>query len=488
MEEAGLLYKTLSEIRGPLLFVERVKNAAYDELVKVRIKGKQEVLGRVLETSDKMAIVQVFANTEGMDLNVSVRFTGKTIKIPVSEEVIGRVFNGSFKPLDGLPPISKGEKRDVHGVLINPVARAYPEKFIQTGISSIDGMNTFLQGQKLPIFSEDGLPHNILAAQIARQATVPGEEFAVVFGGMGITHEEYEFFQREFERTGALENSVMVLNLAEDPDIERLITPRIALTIAEYLAFDIEMNVLVILTNMTNYCEALRVVSIAREEIPSRKGYPGYMYSDLAAIYERAGLVRGRKGSVTLMPILTMPSGDITHPIPDLTGYITEGQLILERDLHTKGLYPPLNVLPSLSRLMKDGIGFGKTRKDHLEVANQLYALYADGIKARGLAVVIGVSSLSERQIRYLRFAEEFENKFANQKVDENRSIEDTLNIAWDLLSSLSEDSLTRIRKEYVDLYRSKKFIDLYRSKKGVDLYQSKTNISDMPIGEPNDI
>jgi V/A-type H+-transporting ATPase subunit B len=280
----------------------------------------------------------------------------------------------------------------------------------------------------------------------------------------------------------------MVLNLAEDPDIERLITPRIALTIAEYLAFDIEMNVLVILTNMTNYCEALRVVSIAREEIPSRKGYPGYMYSDLAAIYERAGLVRGRKGSVTLMPILTMPSGDITHPIPDLTGYITEGQLILERDLHTKGLYPPLNVLPSLSRLMKDGIGFGKTRKDHLEVANQLYALYADGIKARGLAVVIGVSSLSERQIRYLRFAEEFENKFANQKVDENRSIEDTLNIAWDLLSSLSEDSLTRIRKEYVDLYRSKKFIDLYRSKKGVDLYQSKTNISDMPIGEPNDI
>ena len=459
MEEAGLTYKTVSEIRSPLLFVENVRNAAFDELVRVRVQGKKEMLGRVLETSNRMAVVQVFGNTEGMDLNVSVQFTGKTIKIPVSEEVIGRIFNGSFKPLDDLPPLTKGEERDVHGMLINPVARAYPKKFIQTGISAIDGMNTFLQGQKLPIFSEDGLPHNILAAQIARQATVPGEEFAVILGGMGITHEEYEFFQREFERTGALENSVMILNLAEDPDLERLITPRIALTIAEYLAFDLGKNVLVILTNMTNYCEALRVVSIAREEIPSRKGYPGYMYSDLATIYERAGLIRGRKGSVTLMPILTMPSGDITHPIPDLTGYITEGQLILDRAIHVKGVYPPINELPSLSRLMKDGIGLGKTRKDHLEVSNQLYSLYADGVKARGLARVIGESGLSERQIRYLRFAEEFENVFINQRVDENRSMQTTLNIAWDLLSSISEETLTRIRREYIKLYHTKKKI-----------------------------
>lgn len=457
-EEAGLIYRTVKEIRGPLLFVERINNVAFDELVKVKVPDKPEMLGRVLDVSDETAVVQVFGSTAGLDLDASVRFTGETIKIPVSDELIGRVFNGSFKPIDGLSPPTRGEKREIYGMMINPYARSYPRDFIQTGISTIDGMNALIQGQKLPIFSEEGLPHDQLAIQIARQATILGkkEEFIVVFGGIGITHEEYTFFRGEFKRTGALENSVMILNLAEDPPLERIITPRIALTIAEYLAFDFDMHVLVILTNMTNYCEAVRSISVAREEIPSRKGYPGYMYSDLATIYERAGLIRGKKGSVTLIPILTMPGGEITHPIPDLTGYITEGQLILDRDLYIKGIYPSLNVLPGLSRLMKDGVGAGKTREDHLEVSNQLYMSYAEGVKARGLARVIGEFSLSARERSYLRFAEEFENKFVSQGIYENRSIEHTLDIAWDLLSTLPEEGLVRIRREYIDRFHPK--------------------------------
>ncbi len=458
MEEAGLVYKTIHDIRGPLLFVERVNNVAFDELVKVKGSNNDEMLGKVLDVSDEMAVVQVFGSSAGFSLDAGVRFTGETIKIPVSDEVIGRIFNGSFEPIDGLAPPTKGERREIYEKVMNPYARSYPTEFIQTGISAIDGMNTLIQGQKLPIFSEEGLPHGQLAAQIARQAVIPGkeEEFAIVFGGIGITHEEYTFFRDEFKKTGALENSVMILNLAGDPPLERIITPRIALTIAEYLAFDQDMRVLVILTNMTNYCEALRTISVAREEIPSRKGYPGYMYSDLATIYERAGLIRGRKGSVTLMPILTMPGGDITHPIPDLTGYITEGQLILDRDLYVNGLHPPLNVLPSLSRLMKDGIGIGKTREDHSEVSAQLYMAYAEGSKARGLARIIGEFSLSAKERSYLGFAEEFERRFINQGLYENRAIEDTLDIAWDLLSLFPEEALVRMSREYIAKYHPK--------------------------------
>lgn len=455
MEEAGLVYRTVREIRGPLLFVERVRGVAYDELVRVKVPDGEEMLGSVLDVSGDTAVVQVFGETEGLRLDLGVRFTGETIKIPVSDELVGRVFSGSFTPLDHLPVPRSGDLRDVHGSAMNPSARDVPSEFIQTGISGIDGMNSLVRGQKLPFFSDAGLPHNAIAAQVARQATIPGkeEEFAVVFAAMGIKHEEYGFFRREFEKTGALEKSVMVLNLADDPAIERLIAPRIAQTIAEFLAFDLDMHILVILTDMTNYGEALRAISIAREEVPSRKGYPGYLYTDLATIYERAGRIKGRKGSVTLMPILTMPGGDITHPIPDLSGYITEGQLILDRDLFLKGVYPPMNVLPSLSRLMKDGIGPGKTRDDHRDVSNQLYMAYAEGVKARGLVRIVGEVGLSERERKYLRFAEEFERRFINQGVYENRSIERTLEIAWDILSMLPEEELIRVNRDYIKQY-----------------------------------
>ncbi|MFQ6085663.1 MAG: V-type ATP synthase subunit B [Candidatus Bathyarchaeia archaeon] len=458
MEEAGLVYRTVREIRGPLLFVERVRGVAYDELVRVKVPDGEEMLGSVLDVSGDTAVVQVFGETEGLRLDLGVRFTGETIKIPVSDELVGRVFSGSFTPLDHLPVPRSGDLRDVHGSAMNPSARDVPSEFIQTGISGIDGMNSLVRGQKLPFFSDAGLPHNAIAAQVARQATIPGkeEEFAVVFAAMGIKHEEYGFFRREFEKTGALEKSVMVLNLADDPAIERLIAPRIAQTIAEFLAFDLDMHILVILTDMTNYGEALRAISIAREEVPSRKGYPGYLYTDLATIYERAGRIKGKKGSVTLMPILTMPGGDITHPIPDLSGYITEGQLILDRDLFLKGIYPPMNVLPSLSRLMKDGIGPGKTRDDHRDVSNQLYMAYAEGVKARGLVRIVGEVGLSERERKYLRFAEEFERKFINQGVYENRSIERTLEIAWDILSMLPEDELIRVKRDYIKKYYPK--------------------------------
>lgn len=454
-EKAGLIYKTTSEIRGPLLVVEDVKGAAYNELVEIKLSDGTEMMGNVLDTFSNRSIVQVFGRTEGLELGVSVRFTGEVIHIPLSDDLIGRVFDGSLRPLDHMPAPLGAERREIFGSVINPAAREPPSEFIQTGVSTIDGMNSLVRGQKLPFFSEAGLSHNIAAAQVARQATVLGkeEDFAVVFCAMGIKHEEYEFFRREFEKTGALERCVMVLNLADDPIIERIVAPRIAQTIAEYLAFDLEMHILTILTDMTNYGEALRSISVAKEEVPTRKGYPGYLYTDLATIYERAGRVKGRKGSVTLMPILTMPGGDITHPIPDLSGYITEGQLIFDRDLSFRGIYPPMNVLPSLSRLMKDGIGSGKTREDHSEVSNQLYMSYAEGVKARGLVRIIGEVGLSERERKYLHFAEEFENRFVNQGIYENRNLERTLGIAWDLLSLLPEDDLIRVREEYTKKY-----------------------------------
>ena len=457
-EKAGMVYRTVREVRGPLLLVEGVRGARYNEVVEVRLPDGSEIVGTVLDTYSDKAIIQVFGKTEGLGLEVAVRFTGDVMRIPLSDDLLGRVFNGSFKPLDGLPDPIGVERREIFFSVINPAAREPPSEFIQTGISVIDGMNSLVRGQKLPIFSESGLPHNLMAAQIARQSTIlgEGEEFAVVFCAMGIRHEEYEFFRREFERTGALDRSVMILNLADDPVIERIIAPRIALTIAEYLAFDLDMHILTILTNMTHYCESLRSLSIAREEVPSRKGYPSYMYSDLATIYERAGKIKGKKGSITLMPILTMPGGDITHPIPDLTGYITEGQLIVSRELHLKGIYPPINPLPSLSRLMKDGVGAGKTREDHMEVSSQLYMAYAEGVKARSLARIIGELGLSERERRYLRFADEFERKFINQGVYENRSIERTLEIAWDLLSMLPEEELIRISEKHIKKYHRK--------------------------------
>jgi V/A-type H+-transporting ATPase subunit B len=451
-EEAGLLYRTTSEIRGPILMVEGIKGVSYDELVRIT---RPTVTGSVLDVSRDWAMVQCFGDTSGMDLNVAIRFTGETLKIPMSDELIGRVFSGSFRPLDGMPSPLSTDMRDVNGGTINPAARDVPSEFIQTGLSAIDGMNSLVRGQKLPIFSESGLSHNMMAAQIARQATIPGkeEDFAIVFGAMGIKNEEADFFRGEFEKTGALSKSVMILNLAEDPPIERIVTPRISQTIAEYLAFDMGMHVLVILTDMTNYAEALRAISIAREEIPTRKGYPGYLYSDLATIYERAGRITGRQGSVTLMPILSMPAGDITHPVPDLTGYITEGQLLLQRELSLRGIYPPMNVLPSLSRLMKDGIGAETTREDHSDVSNQVYMAYAEGTRARGLVRIVGVVGLSERERTWLQFADRFEREFVNQGPYENRSIEQTLDIAWDLLSILPEEDLIRVREAYINKY-----------------------------------
>jgi len=452
---AGLEYKTTTEIKGPILMIENVRDVSFDEVVQIQRPSGETVQGSVLDVSRDWAMIQCFGETSGLDLNTTVRFTGDVLRIPVSPDLIGRVFSGSFEPLDGIPRPLSTDLRDVNGGVINPAARDVPSEFIQTGLSSIDGMNSLVRGQKLPIFSESGLPHNELAAQIARQATIPGREtdFAIVFGAMGIKNEEAAYFREEFEKTGALNKSVMILNLADDPSIERIVTPRIAQTIAEYLAFDLGMHVLVILTDMTNYAEALRAISIAREEIPTRKGYPGYLYSDLATIYERAGKIKGKEGSVTLMPILSMPAGDITHPIPDLTGYITEGQLILQRGLALRGLFPPMNVLPSLSRLMKDGIGAETTREDHSDVSNQLYMAYAEGTRARGLVQIVGTVGLSERERTWLDFADRFEQEFVKQGSYENRSIEQTLDIAWDLLSMLPEDDLIRVREAYINKY-----------------------------------
>ncbi len=452
-------YRTIREIKGPLLIVENTKDVAYGEVVKIRGPDGKERLGQVLEARENMAIVQVFEGTRGLDLKATtVKFLGDTLKIGVSLEMLGRVFDGTGRPIDGGPDIIPEEMRDINGYPINPSAREYPREFIQTGISTIDGMNTLVRGQKLPIFSGSGMPHNEIAAQIARQAKLrgKGEKFAVVFVAMGITAEEANFFRREFERTGALERTVLFLNLANDPAIERIVIPRMGLTVAEYLAYSKDMHVLVILTDMTNYCEALREISAAREEVPGRRGYPGYMYTDLATIYERAGRIRGKKGSITQIPILTMPDDDMTHPIPDLTGYITEGQIVLSRALHRRGIYPPINPLLSLSRLMKEGIGEGRTREDHAGVANQLYAAYAEGLRLRDLVAVVGEEALGEEDRILLKFADAFEERFITQGHDEDRSIEDTLNIAWNLLAMLPRGYLKKIDKEHIEKYLPK--------------------------------
>jgi len=452
-------YTRIREIKGPLLVVEGVSNVAYDEIVEVELPNGERRRGRVLDVQKGIAVVQVFEGTTGITTTgTKVRFLGKPLEIPVSEDMLGRIFNGLGEPIDGGPPIIAEEERDVNGAPLNPAERAYPEDFIQTGISAIDGMNTLVRGQKLPIFSGSGLPHNKLAAQIARQATVRGEEeeFAVVFAAIGIKYDDFIFFKKFFEETGALNRVAMFVNLADEPAMTRIVTPRSALTLAEYLAFDRDMHVLVILTDMTNYAEALREISAAREEVPGRQGYPGYLYSDLASIYERAGRVKGKKGSITQMPILTMPNDDITHPIPDLTGYITEGQIVLSRELHNKGIYPPINVLMSLSRLMKEGIGPGKTREDHADVANQLYAAYSRGVELRSLAAVVGEESLSPVDRKYLEFADAFERRFLSQGERENRTIEQTLDLAWEILAILPEEELTNIKEVYIKKYHPK--------------------------------
>ncbi|RLF91687.1 V-type ATP synthase subunit B [Thermococci archaeon] len=451
-------YRTINRISGPLLFVEKTSPVGYGELVEIELENGERRRGQVLDTSEEVVVVQVFEGTSGIDTGARVRFIGETLRLPVSEEMLGRVLSGLGEPLDGGPEVMPDERLDITGAAINPYARDTPKEFIQTGISAIDGMNTLVRGQKLPIFSASGLPHNDIALQIARQSKVLGEEeeFAVVFAAMGITNEEAQYFMEDFRRTGALSRAVVFLNLAEDPAIERLVTPRMALTTAEYLAFEYDMQVLVILTDMTNYCEALREVSSAREEVPGRRGYPGYLYTDLATIYERAGRIRGRKGSITQFPILTMPGDDMTHPVPDLTGYITEGQIVLSRELHMRGIYPPINVLMSLSRLMNLGIGEGRTREEHRALADQLYSAYAEGIDMRGLVAIVGKEALTGRDLKYLEFSYEFENKFVNQGREEEREIEETLDIGWDLLAMLPEDELTRLERWQIEKYHPK--------------------------------
>jgi V/A-type H+/Na+-transporting ATPase subunit B len=451
-------YRTISKIAGPLVFVEKTEPIGYGELVNIVTFDGTVKRGQVLDTSDNLVVVQVFETTAGIGRDSGVRFTGETIKMPVGKEMLGRILSGGGKPIDGGPEIVPEKRLDITGAAINPYARASPNEFIQTGISTIDGTNTLVRGQKLPIFSAAGLPHNNVALQIARQSKVIGstEPFAVVFAAMGITKEEANHFMKDFERTGALERAVVFLNLADDPAVERIITPRLALTTAEYLAFELGMHVLVILTDMTNYCEALRQIGAAREEVPGRRGYPGYMYTDLASIYERAGIIKGLKGSVTQIPILTMPGDDITHPIPDLTGYITEGQIVVSRELHRKGIYPPINVLPSLSRLMNLGIGKGHTREDHKKVSDQMYAGYAEGNDLRGLVAIVGKDALSERDRMLLEFADLFEGRFVKQGYDEDRTIVDTLDLGWDLLSTLPVEQLTRIDRDLINKYHPK--------------------------------
>ncbi len=450
-------YKTINEISGPLVYVEKTHDVAYGDIVEIETPDGETKKGEVLETSKDIVVVQVYEETQGIGQDAHVRFMGENVKMPVTEDLLGRILDGTGDPIDDGPEIIPDEERDIQGEAINPSSRELPEDFIQTGISTIDVTNTLVRGQKLPIFSGSGLPHNEVAMQIARQAEVKGDDsdFAVVFAGMGITEEESQQFMQEFRETGALERSVVFLNKADDPAPERLITPRLALTTAEYLAYDQGMEVLVIMTDMTNYCNALREVSAAREEVPGRRGYPGYMYTNLAELYERAGLIQGRNGSVTQIPILTMPNDDKTHPIPDLTGYITEGQIVVDRDLDNKGYKPPINILPSLSRLMDNGIGEGFTRADHPDVKDQLYAMYAEGESLRDLVSIVGEDALSDRDEKVLEFARQFEKQFINQGFDENRDIEDSLEIGWDLLSILPEDELTRIdpetRKEHLE-------------------------------------
>ena len=449
-------YKTISEIAGPLVFVEKTEPVGYGELVQIAMPDGSTKRGQVLDTSKDIVVVQVFEGTSGIDRASGVKFLGETIKLSVSKDMLGRIFNGAGEPIDGGAPIVPEKRSEIIGAAINPYSRASPHEFIQTGISTIDGLNTLVMGQKLPIFSGSGLPHNDIALQIARQAKTLGSdrEFAVVFAAMGITNEEAHYFMSDFERTGALSRAVVLMNLASDPAVERLITPRMALTAAEYLAFEHGYDILVILTDMTNYCEALRQIGAAREEVPGRRGYPGYMYTDLAQNYERAGLIKGKAGSVTQVPILTMPGDDITHPIPDLTGYITEGQIVVSRELHRKGIYPPIFVLPSLSRLMNAGIGEGQTREDHKQLSDQLYAAYAEGVDLRGLVAIVGKEALSERDQRLLEFSDDFEDRFVRQGRENDRHIgDDTLELGWDMISALPESALTRIDKKIMSQY-----------------------------------
>jgi len=456
---SGIEYTKVAEIKGPLLILEGVSRSAFDELVEISSQSGDTRLGKVLEIGGGKAVVQVFEGTTGLSIvGTKAKFLGRTMEMSVSEEILGRIFDGLGRPIDDLPEPVGEDFRDVNGQPINPERRDYPTDFIQTGVSVIDGMNTLVRGQKLPIFSGAGLPHNMLAAQIARQATVAGksEEFAVVFAAVGVQHSESRFFRKSLEESGAIQRSALFLNLADDPAIERIITPRVALTVAEYLAFDLDMHVLVIITDMTNYAEALREISAAREEVPGRKGYPGYLYTDLASIYERAGRIKGKKGSITQMPILSMPSDDITHPIPDLTGYITEGQIVLGRDLFRKEIYPPINVLSCLSRLMRDGIGEGRTRDDHQNVSDQLYAGYARSQELRALAEIVGKAGLAGTDLKYLDFGEAFEKNYLKQGYEENRSIEETLSTAWKIFSTLPDKELTKIKQTFIDKYKPK--------------------------------
>ena len=449
-------YRTISEVAGPLMLVKGVDGVAYNELGEIELKSGERRRCRVLEIDGTNVLVQLFESGAGINLAESkIRFLGKQMELAVSEDMLGRVFDGLGRPIDGGPSIIPEKRVDVNGVPMNPAARRYPQEFIQTGVSAIDGLNTLVRGQKLPIFSASGLPHAELAAQIARQAKVRGtdEEFAVVFAAMGITFEESDYFVQSFRDTGAIDRTVMFSNLANDPAIERIATPKMALTAAEYLAFDKGMHVLVILTDITNYADALREVSAARKEVPGRRGYPGYMYTDLASIYERAGRQEGKKGSITLIPILTMPEDDKTHPIPDLTGYITEGQIILSRELHRKGIVPPVDVLPSLSRLKDKGIGEGKTRADHSGTMNQLFSAYARGKDCKELMVILGEAALTDIDKLYAKFADEFEKKYVSQGSETDRSIEETLNIGWELLSILPRSELRRISDEFLDKY-----------------------------------
>jgi V/A-type H+-transporting ATPase subunit B len=449
-------YRKASAARGGLLFMRGIPGIALGDRVVIRDHKGHRRTGQVTRTSDAVVLIQVFEGTDDLDLERTwVRFLEEPMEMLLSPEILGRVFNGVGQPRDERPPLVSGSKRNVNGTAVNPAARAYPREFIQTGISTIDGLNSLVRGQKLPIFSGSGLPHNRLAAQIVRQAKLIGEDsrFAVVFAAMGVSYDDARFFHEDFASSGVLGNVVMFINRADDPPMERLILPRTALTAAEYLAFDLDMHVLVVMTDMTHYAEALREVATAKGDVPSRKGYPGYLYSDLAELYERAGRIKDRRGSITMVPVLSMPSDDITHPIPDLTGYITEGQIVLSRDLHNQGVYPPVNVPPSLSRLMKDGIGEGFTREDHPRVASQLYASYAKALEVRNLASIIGAEELTAADRQFLAFAEGFETRFIGQGEDENRSITETLTIAWDLLSMLPPDSLSRVKEVDIAKY-----------------------------------
>ena len=449
-------YKTIRQIANPLMIVEQVEGVTYDELCEIELPNGEVRRGKVLEVEGDRAVVQLFDSAQGINLaQTKVRFLGHPLELAVSEDMLGRVFNGMGQPIDGGPELLAEAHRDINGMPMNPAARAYPAEFIQTGVSTIDGLNTLVRGQKLPIFSCSGLPHANLAAQIARQARVldDSSNFAVVFAAIGITFEESEFFVREFQRTGAIERTVLFTNLANDPAVERIATPRMALTAAEYLAFEKDMHVLVILTDITNYAEALREVSAAKKEVPGRRGYPGYLYTDLASMYERAGRKLGCKGSITMIPILTMPEDDKTHPIPDLTGYITEGQIILSRDLYRKNILPPVDVLPSLSRLKDKGVGAGKTREDHAPTMNQLFAAYASGKEAKELMTILGEAALSPTDLLYAKFADEFEKRYVSQGFDENRTIEQTLDLGWELLRMLPRSELKRIKPEMLNKY-----------------------------------